>query len=235
MEDKKPVIAVVLSGCGVFDGAEIHESVLSLLEIEQNGGVAKCYAPDMEQYHVLDHTSGEEMDQKRNVLIESSRIARGDITPLKELNVNDVDGIMLPGGFGAAKNLTEWAFSGPEGNINQEVKRVINDAINSEKPIGAVCMGPTVVAKALQNTDHEVELTIGTTESSSPYDINGIAQGVEATGAKAVNKEANEVQIDEKHKIFTSPCYNMEASITDVHKGIQKTVKELLSHVKVPG
>ncbi|MFQ3576193.1 MAG: isoprenoid biosynthesis glyoxalase ElbB, partial [Cytophagales bacterium] len=120
----KPKIAVILSGCGVYDGSEIHESVLSLLEIESQGGEYQCFAPDIVQHHVINHLSGEEMTEQRNVLTEAARIARGNIKSLKELNVADFDALFLPGGFGVAKNFTKWAFSGPDGDILTEIKTV---------------------------------------------------------------------------------------------------------------
>lgn len=233
MANKKK-IGVLLSGCGVFDGAEIHESVFTLLEINKNDAEAVCIAPDMEQYHVLDHTSGEEMDQKRNVLIESARIARGDIKDMNKVTMDELDGLAIPGGFGAAKNFTDWAFAGPEGAIREDVKAQIRAAVEAGKPIAAVCMGPTVVAKALEGTNKKPSLTVGTTASSSPYDIAGIIQGVEATGANAVEKEAYEVQLDDDLKIATAPCYNMEASITEVHQGIQKAVNKMLEMTAEP-
>ena len=149
----KPKIAVLLSGCGVFDGSEIHESVFTLLALDQAGAEYQCIAPNMQQHHVVNHITGDEMNEKRNVLIESARIARGNIKPIEDVSSKDFDGLMMPGGFGAAKNLTEWAFSGPDGKIHPEVRRIINEMVLDNKPVVAVCMSPTVVAKAGNNSN----------------------------------------------------------------------------------
>jgi enhancing lycopene biosynthesis protein 2 len=228
-----PKIGVLLSGCGVFDGTEIHEGVFTLYQLQKNGAEPVCIAPDMEQHHVLDHRNGNELDQKRNVLIESARIARGDIRTVEQVEVSELDGLAIPGGFGAAKNLTEWAFKGPEGSIRQDVKELIQGFAQAGKPIGAVCMGPTVVAKALEDSELQPKLTVGTTASSSPYDINGINEGVKATGASIEEHEANEMAEDADHRIATAPCYNMEASIVEVHDGIEKVMSKVVDWAKV--
>jgi enhancing lycopene biosynthesis protein 2 len=228
-----PKIGVLLSGCGVFDGTEIHEGVFTLYQIQKNGGEPVCIAPDMEQHHVLDHRNGNELDQKRNVLIESARIARGDIRSVEQVEVGELDGLAIPGGFGAAKNLTEWAFKGPEGSIREDVKGLIKGMAEAGKPIGAVCMGPTVVAKALEDSELNPKLTVGTTASASPYDIAGINEGVQATGASIEEHEADEMASDEAHRIATAPCYNMEASILQVQDGIEKVMGKVVEWAKV--
>lgn len=222
-----PKIGVLLSGCGVFDGTEIHEGVFTLYQLEKNGAEAVCIAPDMDQHHVLDHRNGNELDQKRNVLVESARIARGDIRSVEQVEASELDGLAIPGGFGAAKNLTEWAFKGPDGTVRADVKSLIQEISRAGKPIGAVCMGPTVVAKALEDSELNPKLTVGTTESASPYDIHGINEGVQATGASIEEHEANEMAEDAEHRIATAPCYNMEASIVQVHDGIEKVMKKV--------
>jgi enhancing lycopene biosynthesis protein 2 len=221
-------IGVLLSGNGVFDGSEIHEAVLTLLAIDENDAEAVCYAPDIEQHHVINHITGKEMDEKRNVLIESARIARGKIKQLSEFNADDIDALVIPGGFGAAKNLTKWAFSGPDGEILEDVKKAINEIIISNKPLAGLCMGPTVIARALQGSGIKTELTIGTTEENSPYDIKAISEGIEKTGANAVMKSISEIAVDEKNKIVTAPCYMMQASITEVRKNIQTAINQLV-------
>ncbi len=221
-----PKIGVLLSGCGVFDGTEIHEGVFTLYQIEKNGGEPVCIAPDMEQHHVLDHRNGNELDQKRNVLIESARIARGDIRSVEQVELSELDGLAIPGGFGAAKNLTEWAFKGPEGSIREDVKGLIKGMVDASKPIGAV-------AKALEDSDLQPKLTVGTTASSSPYDINGINEGVKATGASIEEHEADEMAEDSQHHIATAPCYNMEASIVQVQNGIEKVMSKVVEWAKV--
>src|SRR5210317_536991 len=143
-------VAVVLSGCGVFDGAEIHESVLTLLALDRQGAEYQCFAPDIPQHHVIDHITGNEMDESRSVLVESARIARGDIKALSEFDADDFDALMLPGGFGAAKNLSSLAFDGPDCSVNTDLKNAVSAMIDTGKPIGALCITPAVLAKILE-------------------------------------------------------------------------------------
>lgn len=220
--------AVLLSGCGVYDGSEIHESVLTLLAIERNGSEWFGIAPSINQHHVLNHLNGEEMKEQRNVLIESARIARGNIKDLANVNADDFDALAIPGGFGAAKNLSKWAFSGPEGEINADVKRIILETIEAGKPIAAMCMGPTLVAKALEKSGLKVKLTVGTTAEKSPYDIQAISQGIEVTGAVAEMKSLSEQVVDEQHKIVSTPCYMMDASLAEIASSIDHTIKTML-------
>lgn len=221
-------IGVILSGCGVYDGSEIHEATLTLLALDRAGVEYICMAPNVEQHHVVNHITGDEMDEKRNVLVESARIARGEIKDIAHVKVADIDGLAIPGGFGAAKNLTKWAFSGPEGDINPEVKRLINETVEAGKPIAAMCMGPTVVAKALEGSSTTAHLTVGTTEASSPYDIAAVSGGMEQAGAIAEMRTVDNIAIDEANKIVTAPCYMMEASISEINEGIEKAVKQLV-------
>ncbi len=220
-------IGVLLSGNGVYDGSEIHESVFTLLAIDENKGEAVCMAPNVEQHHVVNHITGDEMDEKRNVLVEAARIARGAISNLAEVKATDFDALVIPGGFGAAKNLTKWAFNGPDGDINPEVKRIINEFVTAQKPIVGLCMGPTVIAKALEGANLNERLTVGTTSEASPYEIAAISAGMEKTGAVAEMKSIREISVDAKNRIITAPCYMMEASITDVRTNIKQAIDKL--------
>ncbi|MCF8464836.1 MAG: isoprenoid biosynthesis glyoxalase ElbB [Flavobacteriales bacterium] len=220
-------IGVLLSGNGVYDGSEIHESVFTLLAIDENKGEAVCMAPNIEQHHVVNHLSGDEMPEKRNVLVEAARIARGAISDLADMKAGKLDALVIPGGFGAAKNLTKWAFSGPDGEINVEVKRIIKEFVQANKPIVGLCMGPTVIAKALEGAGLEEHLTVGTTKEKSPYEIDAISAGMEKTGAVAEMKTIHEIAIDKKNRIITAPCYMMEGSITDVRDNIKQAIDEL--------
>lgn len=222
-------IGVLLSGCGVYDGSEIHESVFTLLAIDQLGGKAVCMAPDADQHHVIDHITGQEMNEKRNVLIEAARIARGDIRNLAEVTASDVDALIIPGGFGAAKNLTTWAFSGPDGTIHEEVRRIIQEVRAADKPLVGLCMGPTVIAKALEGASAKPHLSVGTTAEASPYDIAAISGGMEKTGAVAEMRSVREVAVDTDNRIVTAPCYMMEASISEVQANIHQAVKEMFA------
>ncbi len=220
-------IAVILAGSGVYDGSEIHESVLSLLAIEELGHTANCFAPNKNQLHVINHLDGSVMEENRNVLIESARIARGAITDLNSLDISNFDALLIPGGFGAAKNLNQWAVNGPDGSIDEEVKNTILQFITTKKPIAALCMGPTVIAKALEGSGFHPTLTVGTSKESSPYDIEGIANGMEKIGTSHQEKTIREVAIDANLKIVSAPCYMMEASIVELRDNIKMAVQAL--------
>jgi enhancing lycopene biosynthesis protein 2 len=222
-------IAVLLSGCGVYDGSEIHEAVLTLLSLNEHGATYQVFAPDKNQYHVINHLTGNEMPETRNVLIESARIARGQAKPLNDYKAAEFDGMIIPGGFGAAKNLSTWAFKGPDAEIDSEVKRAIRETVAAGKPLAALCIAPTAVAKALEGTDYHPELTVGSDTGSTSYEIASISEGLEKSGAKAVNKSIREIHTDKKLKIITAPCYMMEASISDIKKNIDMAVNQLLT------
>jgi enhancing lycopene biosynthesis protein 2 len=225
-------IGVLLSGCGVNDGSEIHESVLTLLAIAQQGAQAVCIAPGINQHHVINHLSGEVMPEERNVLVEAARIARGKILDLAGFDVSGIDALALPGGSGVAKNLTKWAFAGNKGEILPDVKDLILKCYHAKKPIAAMCMAPTVVAKALAELNLGEKLTIGSVTSPSPYDILGISHDLNAIGADAQMAEAWEAVVDMQHRLVSSPCYMMEADIVMVHEGIQSAIKKLVALMK---
>lgn len=220
-------IGVLLSGCGVYDGAEIQEAVLTLLAIEEIGAQAVCISIDEPQHHVINHLTGEEMNESRNMLIEAARIARGNIVEISSISPADIDGLVIPGGFGSAKNFSKWAFSGPEGEINPKVKLLLVNLINVGKPIAALCVSPVIVAKALEGSSIHANLTIGSTLDASPYDIESFAAGLQSTGSTTEMKTVHEILVDQKNKIVTAPCYMMEASILDVRKNIRNAVEAL--------
>jgi enhancing lycopene biosynthesis protein 2 len=224
--------AIILAGSGVYDGSEIHESVFTLLALEEAGIEYSIFAPDKNQHHVINHLTGDEMPETRNVLVESARIARGAASPLSELKVTDADFLVIPGGFGAAKNLNQWALKGPDGDIDTEVNQIINDFVTAKKPICGLCMGPTVIAQALKGSDSHPTLTIGSITEKSPYDIDGINQGIASTGSKTTNKSITEIQIDEDLKIVTAPCYMMEASLLQVRNNIKMAIDATLTLAK---
>jgi enhancing lycopene biosynthesis protein 2 len=208
--------AVVLSGCGVFDGAEIHEATLSLLAIARMGASYQIFAPDMEQHHVINHLTGEEMDETRNVLVESARIARGKVLDLKEFNPGEYDGLLFPGGFGAAKNLSTWAFDAADANVLPEVEDAITGMIQQHKPVGALCISPVILARVLGS----VILTIG--------DDPGTAEAVESLGATHVNTTHGEIVVDEASKLVTTPCYMLDATIDQIADGADHVVEAML-------
>lgn len=220
-------IGVLLSGCGVYDGAEIHEATMTLLSIAEIGAEAVCISVDKLQHHVVNHLTGEEMNESRNMLVESARIARGDVRSILEVNPADIDALVIPGGFGSAKNFTQWAFSGPDGEILPEVKLLIVNMVNVGKPIAALCVSPVVVAKALEGSGIQVNMTIGSDQEPSPYDISGFSSGLEATGATTAMKTVREILVDPHNKIVTAPCYMMDASILDIRKNVRSAVEAL--------
>ena len=215
---------ILLSGCGVYDGAEIQEAVLAMLAVKEIGADYVCIGIDSPQHHVINHTNGSEMNESRNMLIEAARIARGNILNINDVEPADIDALIIPGGFGSAKNLTKWAFEGPDGAILPEVKLLIVNLVNIGKPIAALCVSPIVIAKALEGSVHS-SLTLGTDQEASPYDIKAFNAGLEKTGAEAVMKTIHEILIDEKNKIVTAPCYMMETDILEVRKNIRLAVE----------
>lgn len=221
-------IGVLLSGCGVYDGVEIQEAVLTLLAIEEVGAEAICISVDENQHHVVNHITGDEMKESRNMLVEAARISRGSIHEITTISPADIDALVIPGGFGSAKNFTNWAFSGPEGTINPKVKLLIVNMVNVGKPILALCVSPIVVAKALENSSIHAAMTIGSDKEKSPYDIKAFSKGMEAIGAHSEMKSIQEIQIDRENKIITAPCYMLEASILEVRNNIKKGIEALI-------
>lgn len=208
--------AVVLSGCGVFDGAEIHEATLTLLAIKKLGAEYEIFAPDMKQHHVINHITGEEMQESRNVLIESARIARGVIKPITAYHPSDFDALIFPGGFGAAKNLSTVAFKGPDAEVNKDVEYAVTQTLEAKKPIGALCISPAFIAKIIG----DVKVTIGQDE--------GTAQAIEAMGAVHITSDHGDVVVDDEKLVFTSPCYMLDADITQIYEGVYNTVDAML-------
>jgi enhancing lycopene biosynthesis protein 2 len=213
-----PKIGVLLSGCGVFDGSEIHEAVLTLLALDRAGADIVCMAPNVDQYHVINHLTQEEMNEKRNVLVESARIARGEIKDIKEVHASDIDGLTIPGGYGAAKNLSDFAFKGPNATVHPEVGRLLEEMVAVGKPVGAICIAPATVAKAL--SDKKPEVTIGTDE--------GTAQAIEAMGGQHKACTVDMIHLDESNKIVTTPAYMLGPGIKDVAEGIEKLVAKVI-------
>ncbi|WP_435547601.1 isoprenoid biosynthesis glyoxalase ElbB [Desulfobacterium sp. N47] len=214
-------IGVLLSGCGVFDGSEIHEAVLTMLFLDQARAEIICMAPDIPQVHVIDHITQKEMNESRNVLVESARIARGEIKKLSDVQVDDLDGLIIPGGFGSAKNLSDFAFKGPGGEVNPDVKRLIDDMVTANKPIGALCIAPATVAMALK--DKSPVLTIGSDEQT--------IDALQALGVKHTVCAVDEIAVDNNNKIVSTPAYMLGPDISHVAIGIEKLVKQVLSMV----
>jgi len=216
-------IGVLLSGCGVFDGAEIHESTLTLYFLDREGVEIICMAPDVDQLHVINHQTSQEMDETRNILVESARISRGNMKDLSSVSAGDLDGLVLPGGFGAAKNLVNYAVKGRDCSIHPDVKRIIKEIVAAGKPLGAMCIAPVVVAVALKDESLNPVLTIGTDAAT--------ASDVEYFGATHQNTPVDEVAVDEAHKIVTTPAYMLGPGISDIAKGIENLVKQVLAWI----
>ncbi len=208
--------AIVLSGCGVYDGAEIHEATMAMLAVRKKGHQYQIFAPNMWQYHVVNHLTGEEMPEKRNVLVESARIARGNIKDLKDFDAAQFDALIFAGGFGVAKNLCDFAVKGENYQVSDSVAKVIKDMYAAGKPIGAMCVSPILLAGVLDG----VKITLG-----DPCDSSRAA---EKHGAKHQVATLEEVVVDQQNKLATTPCYMLDADIAQISEGADHLVDELL-------
>ena len=225
-------IGILLSGCGVYDGAEIQESVLSMLAIKEAGHDYVCISVNQNQHHVVNHLNGEDMDENRNMMIEAARIARGDITEINDISPADIDALVIPGGFGSAKNFSKWAFSGPEGDILPEVKLLLVNMVNVGKPICALCVSPVVLAKAFEGSNIKAQMTLGTDQEPSPYDISGFNAGIESVGAVAEMKTIKEIKVDAENLIVTAPCYMMDVNIVEIRDNVKMAIEKTIELVK---
>jgi enhancing lycopene biosynthesis protein 2 len=215
----KSKVAVILSGCGVYDGSEIHESVLTLLALDQAGATVQCVAPDITQKQVIDHTKGQEMfDEDRNVMIEAARISRGDILPLDSAQAKAFDAFIFVGGFGVAKNLSSYAFDGLDYDADPGVVDLIQAAHAAGKPQGFMCIAPILAARALGANG--VQLTIGNDPDT--------ASALEAKGATHLECAVDSVVVDEVNRIISTPAYMLAKSISEAEAGINKLVARVL-------
>lgn len=214
----KKKVGVVLSGCGVFDGSEIHEAVFTLLAIERNGAEAVCMAPDVELSEV-DHLAGKETGAKRNVLVESARIARGKIRDIKDVKAGELDALIFPGGFGAAKNLCNFAVKGAEADVHPEVSRLLGEITAAHKPIGAICIAPALIAAALGKVCAP-KVTIG--------NDTGTAAAIAQTGSSHVDCAVTDFVVDRENRIVSTPAYMLAGCISEAAEGIEKTVKAVI-------
>jgi len=223
-------IAVVLSGCGVYDGSEIHETTAAMAAITRGGAEVEVFAPDRNQHHVLDHTKGVEMDQTRNVLVESARIARTAPRPLSELTPDQADGVVFPGGFGAAKNLSSFGFEGADMSVEPEVARIIEAFHEAGKPQALCCIAPVLAAKVLGSK--EVTLTLGGQGSEQEWPYQGAIDAAKGWGANLELKEVGEVCVDSSNKLVSTPAYmSGTAKFHEVQDGVSNMVQELLKMI----
>nr|WP_320131253.1 isoprenoid biosynthesis glyoxalase ElbB [uncultured Holophaga sp.] len=218
-----PRVAVVLAGSGHMDGAEIREAVFALLALDQQGVEVQCFAPDAPQHHVVNHATGQEATGSRNVLEEASRIARkGNCLPLADARVEDFDALVLPGGFGVAKNLCDFAFQGAAGKVIPDLEALVNGFFNAGKPVGAICIAPALVGLCLASAGRKGRLTLG--------DGAQVQAAMEALGHTYVPVPSpREVVIDEENRLVTTAAYMFDdARLSDVWTGIERCVTEVL-------
>lgn len=219
-----PRVGVILSGCGVFDGSEIHEAVAVLHALDRHGAEVVCLAPEMELDEV-NHLTQKPTGKKRSVLMEAARIARGDVTPLAKVKGGDFDAIVLPGGFGAAKNLCDFASKGADCTAHPQVARVLQEAQAAGKPLGFACISPAVAARVF-GKDLGPNLTIG--------DDKATADGLEAMGATHQNCEGDGIVVDNRHRIVSTPAYMYDQRITGVFTGIGRMVDKVMEMAALP-
>ena len=212
--------AVVLSGCGVYDGAEIHEAVMTLYAIDRAGGTYHVFAPNVFQHHVINHVTGEAVNESRNVMTEAARIARSKIKPLTEYRSEDFDALIFPGGFGVAKNLCTYAFEGVECRVDRVVEKAIRETHKARKPIGALCIAPVLITRVLG----DVTVTVGNDAQT--------ASDIVRLGGKHQDKAHGEVMIDKKNLIVTSACYMLDSTISDIARDAEEMVKAIMDLLK---
>ncbi|MEX9251569.1 isoprenoid biosynthesis glyoxalase ElbB [Pseudenterobacter timonensis] len=210
-------VGVVLSGCGVYDGAEIHESVITLLALARQGAQAVCFAPDKNQSEVINHLTGEPVAETRNILIEAARIARGAIQPLSQAKADELDALIVPGGFGAAKNLSSFASQGSECYVDASLQALAQQMHAAGKPLGFICIAPALLPKIF---DFPLRLTIGT-------DID-TAEAIEEMGGEHVPCPVDDIVVDEENKVVTTPAYMLAEDIAQAATGIEKLVERVL-------
>jgi enhancing lycopene biosynthesis protein 2 len=219
-------VGVCLSGCGFLDGSEIHEAVLTLLALDRAGAEIVCMAPDAPQRDVIDHRSGKATGETRNVMAEAARIARGKIVDVAKVKASDLDALVFPGGFGAAKNLCDFALAGPDARANEVVARLVREMHAARKPIGAVCIAPALIASAFKGSSTHPKLTIGNDA--------GTAKALEGMGARHESCPVTEFRVDEQNRIVSTPAYMYDERISNVAKGVEKLVGEVLRLAQQP-
>ncbi|MDE1474984.1 isoprenoid biosynthesis glyoxalase ElbB [Xenorhabdus bovienii] len=214
-------VAVILSGCGVYDGSEIHESVLTMLSLSRLGAKVSFFSPDEVQHHVINHLNGEEEKETRHIMQESARITRGNIQPLSQVDTNTLDALIIPGGFGVAKNLCNFAFKGSECEINKDLLSIVRSMHQQGKPMGFMCIAPVMVAKIL---GRPIKVTIGNDPET--------AAQIEAMGGIHIECPVDDIVIDFKNKIVTTPAYMLAESLSQAEQGIDKLVRKILEMIE---
>lgn len=211
-------VAVVLSGCGVYDGSEIYESVITLLRLDEKGASVQVFAPDKEQMHVINHLSGEAQSESRNVLVEAARLARGEISALSELKAENFDALIVPGGFGAAKNLCNFAVAEGDFDVDTDFLKAVRDFKAQSKPVGLMCIAPVMAVKLF---GEGIKCTLG-----RACDASNI---VESSGGVHVETSVESICVDEKNKLVTTSAYMQAERIFEAAQGINALVDKVLS------
>lgn len=214
-------VAVILAGCGHKDGTEITEAVSALIALSEAGATVETFAPDL-NFQAMDHSlnSLETLEESRNVLGESARIARGHVTDIRNLEEKDYDALVFPGGFGAALHLCSWAKTGASCEVHPDVERVIRAFYKAEKPIGAICIAPALLARVLGS--EKITVTIGKNDRVTTDEIA-------KTGAVHVECNVDDFVTDREHRIVTTPAYMYgDAKPFQVYTGIRKAMRELV-------
>ncbi|MBB1572984.1 MAG: isoprenoid biosynthesis glyoxalase ElbB [Bacteroidia bacterium] len=209
--------AVILAGAGKLDGNDLHEAVLLLAAVARHGATYQCFAPDIEQHEVVDHLTGNPMPERRSVLRESARIARGDVKPLSAFRANDFDGLLMPGGYGVAKNLCTYAFAGENCTVNAEVAAAIKEMHAQGKPIGAMCIAPIVLAKVLGH---------GTITLGQPSETS---RDAEKMGMTLQSSGHGQVVVDKVNHLYTTPCYMLDSTIADIWDGADALITAIMA------
>ena len=217
MTNKK--FAIIVCGCGHQDGSEIHETTMTMLAIENHGCTYELFAMNKEQHHVINHLTGEEMAEKRNMLVEAARIARGKIKSLERFQVADFDAVIFPGGYGVAKNFFNYAFKGTDASVDTQITHIIKEIKVAGKHIGALCIAPVLLAKVLDG----ITITIGNDSVTS--------QNIAIMGSKNITTSSGEVVVDKVNKIFSTPAYMLDASISDIAKGANTLISNMLDNM----
>ena len=215
-----PKVAVLLSGCGFLDGAEVHEAVLTLLALDQRQATILCCAPNIDAAEI-DHLTRKPTGAKRNVLREAARIARGEIRDVARVKAAEIDALILPGGYGAAKNLSNFADKGADCTVNPDVERLVGDCLSQRKPVGAICIAPATLARIAGKRGIKAKLTIG----NDP----GTAQAIVALGCSHENQPVTGIAVDADHKIVSTPAYMLGPGPAAVYEGIRKLVDKVLA------
>lgn len=210
-------VAIILSGCGVFDGSEIYESVCTFLALEKAGASYQCFAPNIPQTQVTNFITGQQMDESRNVLVESARLARGNVKDLVELKVKDFDALIFPGGFGAASNLSDFAEKGTHCTVLPEVEKTIKAFSTAQKPVGFICITPTIAAKVYADN---IQCSVGNDLETH--------EAMSSMGASPQICAVDEIVVDSKHKVVSTPAFMLGKNISEVFIGIEKLVNMIL-------